>query len=90
MLSCSSAKTGEQIWQQKLPGAVLASPTLASGKLYVFGQTGVATVFKPGKQFEKIAENTLSGPLVATPAFVGKAIFVRTDSQFYRIEQPAK
>ena len=90
VLSCSSAKTGDQIWQQKLNGSFLASPTCAGGKLYVFSQDGVATVFKPGKQFEKIAENTLSGPLVATPAFVGKAIFVRTDSQFYRIEQTAK
>ncbi|MCY3020687.1 MAG: PQQ-binding-like beta-propeller repeat protein, partial [Planctomycetota bacterium] len=90
VLSCSSAKTGDQIWQQKLNGSVLASPTYAGGKLYVFSQDGVATVFKPGKQFEKIAENTLSGPLVATPAFVGKAIFVRTDSQFYRVEQTAK
>jgi outer membrane protein assembly factor BamB len=90
VLSCSSAKTGEQIWQQKLNGSFLASPTYAGGKLYLFSQDGVATVFKPGKQFEKIAQNTLSGPLVATPAFVGKAIFVRTDSQFYRIEQTAK
>lgn len=90
MLSCSSAKTGDQLWQQKLNGNFLASPTYAGGKLYVFNQDGVATVFKPGKQYEKIAENTLSGPLVATPAFVGKAIFVRTDSQFYRIEQTAK
>ena len=90
VLSCSSATTGDQTWQQKLNGSFLASPTYAGGKLYVFSQDGVATVFKPGKQFEKIAENTLSGPLVATPAFVGKAIFVRTDSQFYRIEQTAK
>ena len=42
--------------------------TFAGGKLYVFSQDGVATVFKPGKQFEKLAENTLSGPQVATPA----------------------
>ncbi|MGD0089010.1 MAG: PQQ-binding-like beta-propeller repeat protein [Planctomycetota bacterium] len=89
-LSCSSAKTGGQIWQQKLNGSFLASPTYAGGKLYVFSQDGLSTVFKPGKQFEKIAENTLSGPLVATPAFVGKAIFVRTDSQFYRIQQTVK
>jgi hypothetical protein len=83
---CVDAKTGKDLWQQPLGGSHLASPLLAAGRLYFCGQDGKTTVIKPGKAFERIAENTLDGNVTATPAAVGRALFLRTDSHMCRLE----
>jgi hypothetical protein len=85
MACCADARSGEMHWQERLGGAHLASPVFAEGRVYFFGQDGKTTVVKAGKQFEKLAENAVEGPLVATPALVDRAIFLRTDSHLYRI-----
>jgi len=85
MASCADARTGEIHWQERLGGLHLASPLYAEERLYVFAQDGRTTVIKAGKQFEKIAENKIEGPLVATPAIVDGTIFLRTDSSLYRV-----
>ena len=81
MASCAEARTGNVYWQERLGQAHLASPLLADGRLYFFGQNGKTVVIKPGKEFTKLAENTLEGTVVATPALVGSTIFLRTDTQ---------
>ena len=54
--------------------------------MYFFGQDGKTTVIRAGRQFEKLAENQLPGPVAATPAIVDGAIYLRTDSHLYRIQ----
>jgi len=39
-----------------------------------------------GTTFQRLAENALDGTVVATPAALGRSIFLRTDSHLYRIE----
>jgi outer membrane protein assembly factor BamB len=86
MATCTDARTGEVRWQERLGGGHLASPILAAGRLYFFAQDGKTTVLKAGTRFERLAENALPGPLVATPAIVDDGIFLRTDSAVYRIQ----
>jgi outer membrane protein assembly factor BamB len=63
----------------------------ADGRIYIFSEDGQTTVVQPGDRFELLARNTLDGSIMATPAVVGSAIFVRTDSHLYRIEStPAR
>jgi len=85
MATCADAQTGEILWQERLGGLHLASPLYAEGRVYFFAQDGKTTVVKAGKQFEKLAENRIEGPLVATPAITDRTIFLRTDSHVYRI-----
>jgi outer membrane protein assembly factor BamB len=85
MASCADAQTGEMHWQERLGGLHLASPLYAEGRIYFFAQDGKATVIKAGKQFEKLAENHIEGPVVATPAILDGAILLRTDSHLLRI-----
>lgn len=87
MASCADARTGTIHWQERLGGAHLASPLAAAGRLYFFGQTGKTTVLKASKVFERLAENTLDGTVVATPALVGPAIYLRTDTHLYLISR---
>jgi outer membrane protein assembly factor BamB len=83
--SCADARTGELHWQERLGGRYLASPLYGDGRLYFFGFDGKTTVVKAARQFEKLAENGLAGPLVATPALLDRAIYLRTDGALYRV-----
>ena len=45
-------------------------------------------VLRPGKKFEVLARNELPGAIMATPAALDGALFVRTEQAFYRLGQP--
>lgn len=79
--TCLDAKTGEQIWQQRLGGNFAASPLLADEKLYFTSQEGTTTVLKPGRKFEEISRNQLFGQTLASLAIYGDAILIRTQSK---------
>jgi outer membrane protein assembly factor BamB len=83
--ACGDARTGEIHWQERLGGLHFASLLYAEGRVYYFAQDGKTTVVKAGKQFEKLAENRIQGPMVATPAILDGTIFLRTDTGLYRI-----
>ncbi|MBL8176456.1 MAG: PQQ-binding-like beta-propeller repeat protein [Bryobacterales bacterium] len=85
--SCIDAKTGEQVWQQRIGGEYSASPVYADGKLWFFSEDGKTTVLKPGRVFEQLGESKLEEGFLASPAIVGKAFFVRTRTHLYRIEE---
>lgn len=84
---CIDAKTGEQVWQQRIGGEYSASPVYADGKIWLFSEDGKTTVIKPGKTFELLAENRLDEGFLASPAIAGKAFFLRTRTHLYRIEK---
>ena len=86
--TCLDAVTGEQHWQERLNGNFSASPTFADGRIYLLDEDGTTTVIAPGKKFESLAVNKLEGRTLATPAMVDDSIFLRTDTQLYRIEKP--
>ncbi len=87
IVSCFEAKTGTQVWQQRIGGEYSASPVYADGKIYLLSEDGKTTVLKPGRTFEKLAENKLEEGFLASPAIVGKALFLRTKTHLYRIEK---
>jgi len=85
MANCADVRTGEIHWQERLGGKHYASPLLAEGRIYFFGNDGKTTVIKAGKQFEKLAENQIEGQVTATPAILDRTVFLRTDTHLYRI-----
>jgi outer membrane protein assembly factor BamB len=87
ILSCLEAKTGKQVWQERVGGKYIASPIYADGKLYLFGQEGDTLVGEPGKKWNLLATNKLDDGCMATPAVAGKALFIRTRTHLYRVEQ---
>ena len=84
--SCVDAKTGEVAWQQRVGGEYSASPVYADGKLWLFSEDGKTIVLKPGRTFEKLAENKLDDGFLASPAIAGKAFYLRTRTHLYRVE----
>jgi outer membrane protein assembly factor BamB len=86
IVNCVEAATGDKVWQKRIGGAVAASPIYADGRIYFCDQDGETTVIKPGPEFEELAVNVLDDGCMASPAVDGAALFLRTKSHLYRIE----
>jgi outer membrane protein assembly factor BamB len=86
VLTCLDAKTGEEVWKNRLTDSYSASPIAAGGHIYFFSEDGKATVIAAGREFKKIAENTLDDGFMASPAVDGHALYLRTRTHLYRVE----
>ncbi|NQT38936.1 MAG: PQQ-binding-like beta-propeller repeat protein [Planctomycetes bacterium] len=84
--SCLDAATGKTIWQQRIGGAYSASPIHAAGRIYFFSHEGKTTVIEPGREYKELAVNQLDDGFMASPAVVGKAIYLRTKTRLIRVE----
>ena len=85
--SCLDAKSGKTHWQQRLGGNHSASPIFAEGRIYFLNEEGGSVVIEPGKEFKKLATNQLDGQTLASMAVSGRAIFVRSSSHLYCLQQ---
>jgi outer membrane protein assembly factor BamB len=87
ILTCVATKTGTQLWRERVEGQYSASPIYGDGKLYLFNEGGKSVVGEPGKAWKTLAVNQLNEGCMATPAVAGRALFLRTKTHLYRIEQ---
>ena len=84
--TCVDAHTGDIHWQQRLGGNHSASPVFVDGRIYFQNEEGITTVIAPGTEFRELARNRLDGVTLASMAVSDGALFVRTDTHLYRIE----
>jgi outer membrane protein assembly factor BamB len=85
--TCLDAKTGAEIWKERIGGGYSASPLYADGRIYCFSEDGRSVVLQPGRTYQVLAENQLAAGFMASPAVAGKALFLRTKTHVYRIEK---
>jgi len=85
--TCLDALTGAVNWTERLPGNYSSSPLFADGHIYCSSREGETTVLAPGKQFQIAGTGKLAGQIMASPAAVDRAIYLRTDQALYRIER---
>jgi outer membrane protein assembly factor BamB len=92
VLTAYDAKTGNRIYQQRVGegGAFTASPVAAAGKLYIANEDGDVFVVKAGPQYELLAKNTIGEPVLATPAFAGDMLIVRSAKHLFAIAESGK
>ncbi|MCG8509452.1 MAG: PQQ-like beta-propeller repeat protein, partial [Rhodospirillales bacterium] len=88
-LTCLDPNTGDNVWRQRLREKFAASPVYADGKIYLFGEFGTTFVIAPGREYKLLAENKLEDGGLASPAVVGKTLFLRTKTHVYAIEEGA-
>ena len=84
---CIEAKTGEVKWSERIGGDYSASPLLADGKLYFFSENGAVTVAAAAPEFKKLTTGKFDDGFMAAPAVSGKALFLRTRTALYRVEE---
>jgi outer membrane protein assembly factor BamB len=90
-LTCLEAKTGKELYSQKLHAArYRGSPVYAGGMIYLTARDGVVTVVKAGPKFEQVAVNTLPDQIAASPAVSGGRIYLRGFDTLYAIGPAAK
>lgn len=89
VVTCLDAKTGQEIWSERLPGKGnhSTSPIYAEGRLFFANENGESFVLEAGREFKVLATNKLEAGCMASFAVAGKALFVRTKNALYRIEQ---
>lgn len=85
--TCLDAKTGTELWRERLNGNFSASPIYADGRIYFLNEDGETTVIAAGKQFRRLAINRLDGGTLASIAVSGGAFFIRTHENLYRLER---
>jgi outer membrane protein assembly factor BamB len=86
VLTCVDAHSGERRYVHRLGGNYSASPLFAGGRLYFCSKEGVTRVVMPGDKPEVVASNKLAGAILASPAAVDGALYIRTETHLYRIE----
>jgi outer membrane protein assembly factor BamB len=90
VLTCLDTKSGNPLFEaQKLEdlAGVYASPLGAAGKIYLVGRNGVTVVLKQSDKLEILATNRLEEKFDASPAAVGKDLFLRGHDYLYCITE---
>ncbi|MCH2693786.1 MAG: PQQ-binding-like beta-propeller repeat protein [Acidobacteriia bacterium] len=88
VLSCFDATTGKSHYGPKrLEGieGVYASPVGANNRVYLPAQNGTTMVIERGPEFKILAQNSLPDAFDASPAIVGKELYLRGHKALYCI-----
>ena len=81
-------KTGAEIYRQRLEpvgSGFSASPVAADGRIYLPSEDGEIIVIAAGREFKKIAVNSMGELIMATPAISDGVMYVRSASSLFAI-----
>lgn len=79
VIACLDAASGEVVWVQEHEEGFHASPIVAGDRVYATDTTGTTLIFKAdAPAYELLGTGTLGEDTVATPAFKGGRIYMRT------------
>ncbi|MBG89123.1 MAG: serine/threonine protein kinase [Verrucomicrobiales bacterium] len=84
--TCLDAKTGTEIYQERIGGAYSASPVYADGRIYIQDERGKGVVLQPGRTFKVLAENQIGERTLASYAMDDNTIYIRGDENLYKIQ----
>lgn len=83
--SCFEAKSGKQMWNERLKGDHHASLVSAHGLVYFLSDKGIMTVVEAKPEFKVVAENLIGETCFASPALSNSEIFLRGDHSLFCI-----
>jgi len=75
---CHLARTGEQVWEQRLGGNFFASPVMVDEKIYAINDVGDLYVIAAGANFKQLHKTSLNDAVMATPAVADSKLIVRS------------
>lgn len=90
LLTILDRKTGKAMLdRERLPGqqSFYASPVAASGRIYLVDRSGTTLVLKQSDELEILATNQLNDIVDASPALVGRQLFLRGEAHLYCIAE---
>lgn len=82
---CAEAKTGREVWSERLGGGgqVFASPVMVKDTVYSVNDKGSVYAFKAAAKFELIARSELNEAAFASPAVANGRIYFRGDKHLF-------
>ena len=83
--SCLKAKTGEQVWNERIGGAYSAAPIATRDRIYLFAEDGKTTVLAAAPEFKILATSPLGDGFMAVPAVVDNSFILRSRTHLYRV-----
>ena len=89
-MTCLDAATGRPIFDTVRLAEIdriYASPVAAADRVYFTGRDGTTVVIQPGDELKVLAVNHLDDPMDASPAIVGRQMFLRGKEYLYCLEQ---
>ncbi|MEX2214059.1 MAG: PQQ-binding-like beta-propeller repeat protein, partial [Phycisphaeraceae bacterium] len=89
IMIAANPKTGEKVIEEtRLPGlsSMYASMVAAKDRIYITSREGTTLVIKHGPKLQVLATNTLDEGIDASPALVGKQMFIRGQKHLYCVE----
>jgi outer membrane protein assembly factor BamB len=89
VLICRDAANGRMVFEERMgaAGGYFASPVAANGRLYTASDRGVITVLEAGDKLQVLAQADLKEAIMATPALVDRAIYVRSAGYLWVFSQ---
>ncbi len=87
---CVVAKSGEEVWSERIGGNFSASPLIIDGKIYLFSEDGELTVISATPEFEKLASSNLGESITATPAVADGKLLVRGSTHLFAFSATRK
>lgn len=90
MVTCLDPATGKPHYmQERLNGVsgVYASPVGVNNRIYLPGQNGLTVVLENSPELKIVAQNKLDDGFDASPAMVGKELFLRGRTHLYCITE---
>lgn len=87
IVSAVEAKTGKDLWEDRLEGQHLPGPLVLGDKLLFSNDRGQTFLVRASaEKFELIGKNQLPDAISASPAAADGALFIRTKKALYKIE----
>jgi outer membrane protein assembly factor BamB len=89
-VSCYDAKTGKQVYKERLPRArgFTSSPWAYEGKVFCLDDGGTTHVVQAGAEFKVLGKNTVDEMCWSSAAVAGGAVYLRTVDHLYSFKKP--
>ena len=90
ILTCYVAKTGEQVYKQRIKASggglsFTASPIAADGHLFLTAEDGRVMVVKAGAEYDLVEVNQCGESILSTPAISEGVIYFRTQDSLIAV-----
>ncbi|MCA8986740.1 MAG: PQQ-binding-like beta-propeller repeat protein [Planctomycetaceae bacterium] len=81
--SCIDAKTGEEVWTERLGGNFSGSPIWMEDRIYTIDEDGTVIVLSAGKTFQELGRVPLNDLCYSTPVVANGRLFLKTASKLH-------
>lgn len=85
IVSCTEVETGEDLWEERLPGQFLPAPLVIGDRLYFSNDRGQTHLVRASRAWEVLGTNQLPSPISASPAVAEGALYLRTKTHLHKI-----